>query len=453
MIDIRIGDRVYINKGGDKKDYAIVLWLGYLPPKHVGNNVGFMVGLQFDEPVGKGNGSLGNVQYFQARNGHAAFVPAKMLTKANESSLSPDPGRSPAKPPSSDTNSRPEYRYNDKNDLGSVFDSTSPSSYYGANGGFKSPIRNKAALAPIGTKPTASPSAYPNLSSTSSPASSALSANVPLYHMFGGARDLPTARELAHGAAASVTGSPFRPAHVNGARFRGDSDGTEDDDDNHSDEIGRGLVQGGLDADDDEEEVFESDDDLDEVLKGSSENTVPQITANLAKLSSKDTKNVIPTNNNNNMPKPNGVLPTTPWKSAMSGVTPLSASPPEAPTASTEWSVVVSKIKKAPKQVRDQLKPPEKKPVVHAKPKTKMEKILEENPKFKSTLCSWYVQGARCPNGNECHFAHGEAELRSVPRPKYKYKTQVCSYYAAGHCGNGSACHYAHGLADLQKHA
>ena len=190
-----------------------------------------------------------------------------MLTKANESSLSPDPGRSPAKPPSSDTNSRPEYRYNDKNDLGSVFDSTSPSSYYGANGGFKSPIRNKAALAPIGTKPTASPSAYPNLSSTSSPASSALSANVPLYNMFGGARDLPTARELAHGAAASVNGSPFRPAHVNGARIRGDSDGTEDDEDNHSDEIGRGLVQGGLDADDDEEEVFESDDDLDEVLK------------------------------------------------------------------------------------------------------------------------------------------------------------------------------------------
>ena len=93
------------------------------------------------------------------------------------------------------------------------------------------------------------------------------------------------------------------------------------------------------------------------------------------------------------------VLPTTPWKSAMSGVTPLSASPPEAPTASTEWSVVVSKIKKAPKQVRDQLKPPEKKPVVHAKPKTKMEKILQENPKFKSTLCSWWVERVHACRG------------------------------------------------------
>lgn len=456
MLDIRIGDRVYINKGGDKRDYAIVLWLGYLPPKHVGNNVGFMVGIQFDDPVGKGNGSLGNVQYFTARNGHAAFVPAKMLKKANEasSSILPDSSRSPAKPASSDINSRAEYRHNATNDLSSVFDSTSSTSYYGANGGFKSPIRNKPAQAPIGTRPTASPSAYPNSSPASSPSSS-LSANVPLYHMFGGTRDLPTARELAHGASSNLIGSPYR---LDGSRFRGDSDGTEDDD-NNSDEVGRGFVQGGLDADDDEEEVFESDDDLDEVLKGSSGNAAPQISASLSQLSTRDVKtNVISTNNNskltpNNMPKPNGELPTTPWNSAVTSVTPRSVSPPEAPTASTEWSVVVSKIKKAPKQVRDQLKPPEKKPVLHVKPKTKMEKILEENPKFKSTLCSWYVQGARCPNGNECHFAHGESELRSVPRPKYKYKTQVCTYYAAGHCGNGSACHYAHGAADLHKHA
>merc|ERR1712168_199682 len=89
---------------------------------------------------------------------------------------------------------------------------------------------------------------------------------------------------------------------------------------------------------------------------------------------------------------------------------------------------------------------PEKSKVVPVKSKTKIDKLLAENPKYKSTLCNWYMQGARCPNGDECHFAHGESEMRVMARPKYKYKTQVCSYYAAGHCGNGSTCHFAHGL-------
>ena len=100
-----------------------------MPTEHVGANVGTFAGVQFDNPVGKGTGNLGPVQYFhvsattttrtktteesaekktnakttttttnstpslplshiQAKSGHAAFVPASMLHKVSADSLS-----------------------------------------------------------------------------------------------------------------------------------------------------------------------------------------------------------------------------------------------------------------------------------------------------------------------------------------------------------------------------
>lgn len=494
MIDIKVGDRVYMLKGnGDKVEYAVVLWVGQLPVEHVGNNRGLMAGIQFDNPVGKGNGSLGLKQYFQARAGHAAFVPASMLHKVNADSLSlfsssytsATPSNSESRrqftTTSSNANNDNLIRGPGLNSPPSAAGAVSPSAmngYHNFNGsppgGVHGGSVQSTALSPIGTRPP--------ITASTTAASALTSASVNReYNIFGGGHQyngpgfmaahgtdakvgigaiFTTTAGGAVGAFSSSTAAPSSGFYGGNVAYSGGKAGTAN----------------GYGPGKEEEEVFESDDDLDEALKANEgeianvakmmrnlptpssspdNDAKPKLKAaspELKKNNNKENNNKKEANNNNSagIKTKNAATPTSP----PSSLTTASSSPPPpvaAPTASTEWSVVVSKIKKAPKQVRDQLKPPEKPAVVAVKPKTKVEKILEENPKYKSTLCSWYIQGARCPNGNVCHFAHGEHELRAIPRPKFKYKTQVCSYYAAGHCGNGSACHFAHGLADLQK--
>ncbi|CEO94959.1 C3H1-type domain-containing protein [Plasmodiophora brassicae] len=63
---------------------------------------------------------------------------------------------------------------------------------------------------------------------------------------------------------------------------------------------------------------------------------------------------------------------------------------------------------------------------------------------FKTELCRTFSDLGTCPYGARCQFAHGDAELRSVERPK-KYKTQKCQkFHTEGACPFGSRCIFIH---------
>lgn len=49
--------------------------------------------------------------------------------------------------------------------------------------------------------------------------------------------------------------------------------------------------------------------------------------------------------------------------------------------------------------------------------------------------------------GQNCHFAHGESELRSTPD---FYKTAPCQNWAKGNCVHGAKCRFAHGEKELR---
>ena len=46
-----------------------------------------------------------------------------------------------------------------------------------------------------------------------------------------------------------------------------------------------------------------------------------------------------------------------------------------------------------------------------------------------------------CMLGENCHFAHGEGELRATKN----YKTAMCFGFQKGECVHGDKCKYAHG--------
>merc|ERR1711936_371216 len=94
------------------------------------------------------------------------------------------------------------------------------------------------------------------------------------------------------------------------------------------------------------------------------------------------------------------------------------------------------------------------------------------DPKYKTMLCeAWKNQGT-CDRGNNCIYAHGQNELRpksSVSTPYSnsgansnglssstmaghpRYKTSMCIAFAKnGFCDKSSECQYAHGPQDLR---
>ncbi|KAF9648520.1 hypothetical protein BDM02DRAFT_3082669, partial [Thelephora ganbajun] len=63
---------------------------------------------------------------------------------------------------------------------------------------------------------------------------------------------------------------------------------------------------------------------------------------------------------------------------------------------------------------------------------------------YKTELCrSWEEKGS-CRYGSKCQFAHGEEELRKVPRHP-KYKTEICrTFWVSGSCPYGKRCCFIH---------
>ena len=71
--------------------------------------------------------------------------------------------------------------------------------------------------------------------------------------------------------------------------------------------------------------------------------------------------------------------------------------------------------------------------------------------RYKTELCRPFQDYGYCKYGDKCQFAHGEQELRVVPRHP-KYKTELCrTYHTRGFCPYGSRCHFIHSLEETRK--
>lgn len=71
--------------------------------------------------------------------------------------------------------------------------------------------------------------------------------------------------------------------------------------------------------------------------------------------------------------------------------------------------------------------------------------------RYKTELCRPFQDYGYCKYGDKCQFAHGEHELRIVPRHP-KYKTELCrTYHTRGFCPYGSRCHFIHQLDEAKK--
>lgn len=71
--------------------------------------------------------------------------------------------------------------------------------------------------------------------------------------------------------------------------------------------------------------------------------------------------------------------------------------------------------------------------------------------RYKTELCRPYLENSFCKYGDKCQFAHGEQDLRSLPRHP-KYKTELCrTYHTRGFCPYGMRCHFIHSIDETRK--
>ena len=90
-------------------------------------------------------------------------------------------------------------------------------------------------------------------------------------------------------------------------------------------------------------------------------------------------------------------------------------------------------------------------------------KALEENKKslsspaatsalrYKTELCRPFLDNGFCKYGDKCQFAHGDQDLRNLPRHP-KYKTELCrTFHTRGYCPYGSRCHFIHSMDETRK--
>lgn len=71
--------------------------------------------------------------------------------------------------------------------------------------------------------------------------------------------------------------------------------------------------------------------------------------------------------------------------------------------------------------------------------------------RYKTELCRPYQEYRVCKYGEKCQFAHGEDDLRIMPRHP-KYKTELCrTYHSTGFCPYGPRCHFIHNMEEARQ--
>lgn len=71
--------------------------------------------------------------------------------------------------------------------------------------------------------------------------------------------------------------------------------------------------------------------------------------------------------------------------------------------------------------------------------------------RYKTELCRPFQEYGYCKYSDKCQFAHGEHELRALPRHP-KYKTELCrTFHSKGFCPYGPRCHFIHNLDEIRK--
>merc|ERR1719384_597176 len=72
--------------------------------------------------------------------------------------------------------------------------------------------------------------------------------------------------------------------------------------------------------------------------------------------------------------------------------------------------------------------------------------------KYKTSMCTVFMEQGFCPRGEACGFAHSAKQLFEAQARDPKYKTAICETWKAnGSCDRGSNCIYAHGQSDLRQ--
>lgn len=71
--------------------------------------------------------------------------------------------------------------------------------------------------------------------------------------------------------------------------------------------------------------------------------------------------------------------------------------------------------------------------------------------RYKTELCRPFLENGFCKYGDKCQFAHGEQDLRCLPRHP-KYKTELCrTYHTRGFCPYGLRCHFIHSIDETRN--
>lgn len=71
--------------------------------------------------------------------------------------------------------------------------------------------------------------------------------------------------------------------------------------------------------------------------------------------------------------------------------------------------------------------------------------------RYKTELCRPFQENGFCKYGDKCQFAHGEQDLRCLPRHP-KYKTELCrTFHTRGFCPYGLRCHFIHSMDETRK--
>ncbi|CAO3646497.1 unnamed protein product [Cunninghamella echinulata] len=74
---------------------------------------------------------------------------------------------------------------------------------------------------------------------------------------------------------------------------------------------------------------------------------------------------------------------------------------------------------------------------------------MKQSDLYKTEYCRNWAELGNCRYGTKCRYAHGEMELRMIPRHN-RYKTQVCrAYHLDGTCSYGNRCTYIHDDIDI----